>query len=150
MTGSDLTPIRGNVLVQPDPVATHTDGGLLIPETASMPPPMSGIVLRVSDQDSRILRARVGTVAHCLRLLDTHGSAKTCCAQVRDAITDYLRGLANASESSAVKVGDRVVFPMDAGHQLTVGEDLDGSVLVIPQEALLAIVPAASRIEGVV
>lgn len=150
MTGHDLVPIRGNVIVQPDPVATHTDGGLLIPETASMPPPMSGTVLRVSDLDQRLLRSRVATVAHCLRLLDTHGSAKVCCSQVRDAMTDYMRGLANDTDAAAVKVGDRVVFPMEAGHQLTIGEDLEGSVLVIPQDALLAIVPAEASVEATV
>ena len=150
MTSSDLTPLRGNVIVQPDEVEQVTGSGIFIPETASMPPSMSGTVLRVSDLDYRLLRARVATVAHCLRLLDTHGSAHSCCSQVREAMASYMRGLANETDSASVKPGDRVVFPMEAGHQLVVGEDLNGSVLVIPQDALLAIVPSGATIEGVV
>jgi co-chaperonin GroES (HSP10) len=149
MTAGDLSPLRGNVLVRPDETERVTDSGLFIPDTAAVAPSMSGTVLRVSDTDYRLLRARVATVAHCLRLLDTHGSAHACCSQVRDAMTDYMRGLANDSEFASVKPGDRVVFPMESGHQLVVGEDLDESVLVIPQDALLAIVPEQATIEGV-
>jgi co-chaperonin GroES (HSP10) len=150
MTLEHLVPLRGNVLVRPDPAVTTTESGLLLPETAGLPPSMSGVVVRVSDCDYRVLRARVATVAHCLRLLDQIGLEHSCCGRVRDEMTAYMRGLANDAGEGSVKVGDRVVFPMEAGHQLVAGEDVDGSVLVLSQDALLAIVPADVTIEGVV
>lgn len=142
---SRIRPIGHRVVVLPDRAPTQTASGLYLPETTDVPP-MSGIVQAVGDGLERDTRIRARTIARCLSILDdaTIEAATSAEALIlaKEEIGRYLR---SANEQTHIcEVGQRVIFPMEAGHEIVLGEDTENAVVIVAEDSILAVWDAAS------
>ena len=140
-----IRPIGHRVVVIPDAPATETESGIFIPEQYQDTPPMSGIVQTLGDGPVRDQRIRTRTIAHCLSILDdAQREAATSCEALtlaREEMGRYL--VAQADATHVCHVGQRVIFPMEAGHEIIVGESADPMV-VLSEDAILAVYEGAA------
>lgn len=141
----NLRPLGHRIHVKPDAQPTKTEGGLYIPDAiADDVPPMSGIVTRIGNGPYRDQRIRQAAIARCLAILDDaeiEAVSKAECVQLaRDEMSRYMQQLAKGEPT--VQVGDRVVFPMDRGHEIVFGEDTDGAVVILNEDDVLAVYDA--------
>jgi hypothetical protein len=37
------------------------------------------------------------------------------------------------------EAGQRVIFPMEAGHEIVLGEDTEGAVVIVSEDSILAV-----------
>lgn len=151
MTAADLRPLARRVLIAPDRAPTETASGLVIPGSSLQMPPMSGTVLRVGDGGYRERGLRRATVAHCLSILDEAQKEAATSAEAltlaRDEMVRYLQHV--ATDAPVCQVGDHVVFPMEAGHEIVCDELTGNSVLLVSEESLLAVTEPDVSVEGV-
>ena len=107
---------------------------------------MSGVVLRVGDGYLRDRRIRTKTIARCLRLIEDAeaeaAGAVEALVTAKDEMQRYLREAETLASIAAV--GDRVVFPMEAGHELVLGEDADHPLVIVSEDSILAVLDAES------
>ena len=137
-----LRPLGHRIHIKPDAPPTQTASGLYIPDSiADDVPPMSGIVTRIGDGHYRDRRIRQAAIAHCLAILDDaeiEAMSKAECVQLaRDEMGRYMQHVCKADP--IVQVGDRVVFPMDRGHEIVFNEDTDGAVVILNEDDVLAV-----------
>lgn len=136
-----LRPLGHRLLVRPDPAPTHSEGGILIPDVYAVHPPMSGRVIRQGDGSKRDRELRRATIAHCLAILD---EADKEAATGREAILiardELRRYMARAERRHVCEVGDRVLFPMEAGHEIVLGERTEEAVVILDEDSVLAVV----------
>ena len=141
-----IRPLGHRLLIAPDAAATMTDSGIVIPEAYTDTPPMSGVVLRVGDGYLRDRRIRTKTIARCLRLIEDAeaeaAGAVEALVTAKDEMQRYLREAETLASIAAV--GDRVVFPMEAGHELVLGEDADHPLVIVSEDSILAVLDAES------
>ena len=140
-----LKPIGHRIHIKPDAQPTQTEGGLYIPDAiADDVPPMSGIVTQIGNGPYRDQRLRQATIARCLAILDEaeiEAVSKAECVQLaRDEMIRYMQAVAKGEPT--VQVGDRVVFPMDKGHEIVFNEDTDGAVVILNEDDVLAVYEA--------
>lgn len=142
-----ITPVGHRVLVRPDQPATQSEGGILIPDAYRETPAMSGIVLRVGNGYLRDQRMRSVTIARAMGLMDeARADAATGAEAIavwRDLMQRWLREIEACA--SICEVGQRVIFPMEAGHEIVLGEDTDESVVIVSEESILAVYDAAEE-----
>jgi co-chaperonin GroES (HSP10) len=151
MTAADLRPLARRVLIAPDRAPTETASGLILPGSGLQMPPMSGTVVRVGEGGYRERGMRRATVATCLHILDDaqREAASSCEALTlaRDEMVRYMMRV--ATDDPVCRVGDHVVFPMEAGHEIVMDEQTGASVLLMSEESLLAVTEAGVSVEGV-
>src|SRR3990167_671156 len=144
-----MTPIRPlghRLLIVPDQPVEQTTGGIVIPDAYNTPPPMSGIVQAVGSGYLRDRRIRTATIARALSLMvDAQLEAATAAEAIllwKDEMGRYLRDA--AALDSIAEVGQRVLFPMEAGHESVIGEDAEHPLVIVAEESVLAVWDTAS------
>ena len=104
---------------------------------------MSGIVQALGDGPIRDRRLRTRTIAHCMAIVDEAQKEAATYAEAitlaREELSRYLVSQADITHVCAV--GQRVVFPMEAGHEVIVG---DSAVVLLNEESILAVYEGAS------
>lgn len=143
-----LRPLGSRILVTPDAIATETASGFVIPETYRNMPAMSGIVQALGTGPDSHRRIRSVSIARCIaiveELAEQFPEATDYANAVRDGLGRYFAQMTELDHICAV--GDRVVFPMEAGHQIVVGEDTEGAVLVLSEDAVLLVCEPAVEV----
>lgn len=106
-----LKPLGHRILVKPDTPPEATDSGLVLPQDRHHVP-VSGVVMAVGDGPQRDQRIRLAAIARCMALAADCSSPDALAAmrRYRDEIERFDPPLA---------VGDRVVYPVDAGLEIT-------------------------------
>ena len=142
-----VRPLGHRIVVRPDSPVTASEGGIFIPETYQDVPAMSGIVERVGDGAERDTRIRTRTIARCMAILDDAeveaGTPSEAIALAKDELARYLR---DAGEIGHVcEVGQRVIFPMEAGHEIVIGEDTENALVIVSEDSLLAVYDAEEQ-----
>lgn len=139
-----IRPLGHKVLVKPDKPVTQSDGGILIPDAYRDTPAMSGVVTRIGEGYQRDRRIRSVTIARALGLMDEAreeaATGMEAIAVWQDKMQRWLRE-AEACES-VCEVGQRVIFPMEAGHEIVLGEDADEAVVLVSEDSILAVYDA--------
>ena len=140
-----VKPLGHRVVVIPDKPATHTEGGILIPDAFQDMPAMSGVVHAVGDGCERDKRIRARTVARCLSILDDAtieaATPMEALLLAKEEIGRYLRDATDHTEH-ACEVGQRVIFPMEAGHEIVLNEDTENAVVIVSEDSILAVYDA--------
>jgi co-chaperonin GroES (HSP10) len=141
----NLRPLGHRIHIKPDAQPTQTEGGLYIPDAiADDVPPMSGIVTQIGNGPYRDQRIRTAAIARCLAILDDaeiEAVSKAECVQLaRDEMCRYLHNIAKGEPT--VQVGDRVVFPMDKGHEIVFNEDNESEEVILNEDDVLAVYDA--------
>lgn len=143
---SELRPIGHRLLVLPDRPSEHTTSGIYIPDAYNDTPAMSGIVVRVGSGYERDRRIRSAAIARCMAILDDSdveaATGREAVVLAKEEMARYLRD-AGGIESVA-SVGQRVVFPMEAGHELVLGEDSSNAMVLVAEDSVLAVFEGAS------
>ena len=142
-----VKPLGHRLLITPDACVDQTTSGILIPEAYNNIPPMSGIVQAVGCGHLRDRRIRTATIARSLSLMtDAQLEAATPEEAIllwKDEMARYLR---DASQlDSVAAVGQRVIFPMDAGHELVLGEDAEHPLVIVSEDSVLAVYDTAEE-----
>jgi len=141
----EIRPLGHRIVIRPDQPAAASQGGILIPEAYQDMPAMSGIVQAVGDGPERDKRIRARTVARCLSILDDAViEAATPMEAILVAKEEIGRYLRDASDNSthACEVGQRVIFPMESGHEIVLNEDAEHAVVIVSEDSILAVYDA--------
>lgn len=143
----EIRPLRNLIVIQPDPPATETASGFLIPNAIDQPA-MSGRVVALGDGPARDARVRTAAVSRCLTILD---DAAVESATKDDAVSlakaEMQRYLQQATEIEHIcQIGDRVLFPMEAGYEVTISEDEDSTRIFISEDAIVAVCEPSEEI----
>lgn len=143
--GCNVRPLGHRLLIVPDKPVEQTTSGILIPDAYNDTPPMSGIVQAVGSGHLRDRRIRKAAIARCMAIIDDaqveSASAAEALLLAKDEMSRYLR---EAEElESIANVGQRVIFPMEAGHEIVIGEH-EEALVIVAEESILAVWDAAS------
>lgn len=136
-----LRPLGHRIVVLPDRPVTETESGLYIPDAYQDTPAMSGIVQRLGDGAMRDRRIRTASISRCLSILeDAYTNASSgveAFVTARDEMQRYMSDIEDLPH--VAEVGQRVIFPMEAGHEIVFGEDADGAVVIVSEDSILAV-----------
>lgn len=145
----NVRPLGHRIHVKPD--ATHieqTTGGIIVPDAYADVPSMSGTVIALGSGPERDLdrerRVRALAIKDCIDAV-SEADDQFRHPPVTQVILDNLGRMLrldppDAGLSYDVKVGDRVIFPMDAGHEVVIGEDAKGATVILTEDSILAVV----------
>lgn len=140
-----IRPLGHRIVVTPDAPAAQSEGGILIPDAYRDTPAMSGVVQCVGDGYLRDRRMRSVTIARAMSLMDEAregaGTGAEAIATWRDLMQRWLREIEACA--SICEVGQRVIFPMEAGHEIVLGERTDDAVVIVSEDSILAVYDAA-------
>lgn len=115
-----LRPLGHRILVQPDAQPEQSDSGLVLPQDRHHVP-TSGVVVAVGDGPARDAKLRAKVIARCIAIVEELAKTDYQGDNIV-AIQDELRRYKNQAERfDSLTVGDRVVYPVEAG--LTITED---------------------------
>ena len=141
-----LKPLGHRIHVQPDRPPTETTSGLLIPNSAHIPP-MSGTVIALGDGPERDAKLRARLLTRLLDLLheaDVETASKEdALALVRRELSAYVTGL---EPEHLVALGDRVVFGPYSGSDVVLGEDVEHATLILREDDILAVLDPAAEV----
>lgn len=117
-----LQPIGHRVLVQPDEAPEATDSGIVLPQDRDHVP-VSGVIVAVGSGPARDQKIRTATIARCIGIVEDlselHDTNETISA-MDDVLAEMRRYLGQLEKyTGSLTVGDRVVYPVDAGLKLT-------------------------------
>lgn len=117
-----LKPLGNRILVKPDTPETQTDSGLVLPDDRDHVP-VSGIVVAVGDGPARDAKIRAAVISKCIGIVEEIGQLfKGDTSPELDMVTELGRYKNHAETfDSEIHVGDRVVYPVEAGLTLTEG-----------------------------
>jgi co-chaperonin GroES (HSP10) len=142
---NEVRPLGHRLLIVPDRPVTATEGGIVIPDAYNDTPPMSGIVKSVGSGHLRDRRIRKAAIARCMAILDgadiEAATRWEAMALAKERMAVYLRDAEDLE--SIAEVGQRVIFPMEAGHEIVIGEH-EESLVIVAEESVLAVWDAAS------
>lgn len=145
MSYAKIAPLRNNVVIQPDAPKTETESGFVIPEAYRQLAPMSGIVVKLGDGPERDKRIRARAVARCLAILDDAtieaATPDEAIILAKEEIGRYLRDASDHTQHIC-DIGQRVIFPMEAGHEIILNEDSEHAVVIVPEDSVLAVYDA--------
>lgn len=133
------TALGSRLIVKPDPPDETSDGGLILPDDRDHVP-VTGVVVSIGpDGTESNYRARQTAIREALNVVEdaeiSYGPSNAL-AIAREEIARLLGTGAHAD----VSLGDRVVFPVEAGLAMTVdGEDYvviqaDDVCVILPDE----------------
>lgn len=135
-----LRPLGHRVHVRPDTPVTETDSGIVIAPAYADTPPMSGTVIAVGTGPEHDARVRAFAIRDCIKAVSEideqfrHPQATQACL---DELGRLLRQ--EPAPEHEVQIGDRVIFPMDAGHEIVLGEDNAHSTVILNEDSILAV-----------
>lgn len=141
----NLKPLGHRIVIRPDKPVTATESGIYIPEIYQDMPAMSGTVERLGTGPERDKRIRARTIARCLTILDEAEADHppvVALAVFRDEVGRYLRDATDNTDHIA-EVGQRVIFPMEAGHEIVLGERTEETRVIVSEDSILAVYDAA-------
>ena len=138
-----MRPIGHRVLVKPDEQPDATDSGLILPQDHDHIP-VSGTVVAVGNGPARDQRIRQAAISRCLGIIDELFETFPNALEYHNALTDEIgRYKAGVEQMEAyVAVGDRVVYPQEAGLKITE----DGAEYILLNEDDVAVVVADSEV----
>lgn len=134
-----LRPLGHRILIQPDQPDTESAAGLVLPESRDHVP-VSGTVIAVGNGPARDARIRKATITRCMGIIDELAEMGVRDPQEYRAELERYRQQAERFPSD-IAVGDRVVYPIEAG--LTLTED-GATYIVINEDDAVVIVPEAT------
>lgn len=125
-------------MVKPDRRPETTASGILIPQAAYHEPPMSGVVMAVGDWPATLKRIWTRAVKDCIdRIEDADSADASDCAYFGGLLGQLLQEA--PSPEHHVHVGDRVIFPMEVGHEIVLNEDTDEAYVILPEDSIIAV-----------
>lgn len=135
-----LKPLGHRILIRPDKPPETTESGFVIPYAVD-PPPMSGVVVTLGDGPYRERQLKRAVVARCLAILDRadadHGNPELVIREARNEMQAYMASA--EAIGHLVREGERVIFPMAAGHEIVLGENAEDALLVMSEDSILAV-----------
>jgi co-chaperonin GroES (HSP10) len=135
-----IRPVGPRIAVRPDRRPETTESGFIIPQSAYLEPPMSGVVIAVGDWPATMRRIYARAVKDAIERVDEC----ECASSVFDALGNLLHEAPNPEHY--IKVGDRVIFPMETGHEIVFNEDTDDAIVILNEDSVLAVVEAAESV----
>lgn len=141
-----IRPIGCKIAVRPDRQPAETASGFLIPDMTDIPP-MSGIVIAVGNgpaSHARLVKTRATALRDAIEAVDDVAEQFRHPAALQVACENLARLLRSTPAAEhLVQVGDRVFFPMNAGHEVVLGENTDDAVLILDEDAVLGVCESA-------
>ena len=136
-----FTPLKHRILVEPDPAPTQTASGFFIPGGDDIAA-MSGTVTKLGTGPYRDLRIKAAAVAYCLNILDVaFQSASSGTEAIIVARDEMQRYMAREGDSQPdVKLGDRVLFAAEAGHEIVLDELTREAMILLAEDDILAVI----------
>jgi co-chaperonin GroES (HSP10) len=136
-----LRPLGSRILVKPDAPVEQTASGFYIPEAYQHMPAMSGVVQALGVGPERDQRIRVAVIARCVSIIDELADTFHQCGEFADSVRAELgRYRAQTEELGHLcEVGQRVVFPMEAGHEIILNEATDDAVVVLTEDQVIGV-----------
>ena len=136
---SHLRPLGHRLLIEPDAQESETASGLVLPEDRDHVP-VSGTVVAIGIGPKRDQKIRLACISRCMSIVE-----ELATMGIRDP-QDYITEIGRYRDTierfeSPIQVGDRVVYPMEAG--LTVTED--GRTLITMNEDEVVILAAEEQ-----
>ncbi len=112
-----MRPLGHRILVKPDTQPEQTDSGLVLPGARDHVP-TSGVVVAVGDGPTRDARIRAATIARCMAIVEelAHAHPDSLHASAMDELRRYRN---QTARFDSVTVGERVVYPAEAGLKVT-------------------------------
>lgn len=142
-----IRPLGHRIVIRPDQPVTASEGGILIPDAYRDTPAMSGIVQRLGTGAQREKTIRRAAIARCLSILDDAdieaATGREAISLARDEMQRYLQQAEDIGH--LCEVGQRVIFPMEAGHEIVLGENTDDAVVIVSEDSVLAVYDAAEE-----
>lgn len=152
----ELRPLGHRIHIRPDSPVTQTTGGIIIAPAYNDQPPMSGTVIAVGngpEHDIEVARrARAAAIRDCMAVTDEIGETFRHSSEsqlIREELGRLLRCVPTWRSDDAVhevNVGDRVIFPMDEGHEIVIGEDQQQSTVILNEESVLAVCESETQV----
>jgi co-chaperonin GroES (HSP10) len=138
-----IRPVGPRIAVKPDRRPETTESGFIIPQSAYLEPPMSGVVIAVGDWPATMRRIYARAVKDAIdRVEEQIGEPPSAKLMVAcDSLGQLIAEAPNPEHH--VKVGDRVIFPMETGHEIVFNEDTDDAIVILNEDSVLAVVEAA-------
>lgn len=131
-----LKALGHRILIQPDAPEQETASGLILPDSRDHVP-VSGTVVAVGNGPARDAKIRSRVIARCLSIVDE--LAEMGARDPQDYRRELERYKADVERfEPAIVVGNRVVYPMEAG--LTVTEN--GQTYITMNEDEVALIAA--------
>ena len=129
-----LRPLGHRVLIQPDAQESETASGLILPQDRYHVP-VSGTIVAVGSGPARDVTIRARVISRCMGLIEELAQMG-----IRDP-QDYLAALSSYKQrcerfESPITVGDRVVYPVEAGLAITE----DGIAYILMNEDEIAVI----------
>lgn len=141
-----IRPIGCKIAIRPDRPPTETASGFLIPDMTDIPP-MSGIVIAVGNgpaSHARLVKTRATALREAIEVVDEASEQFRHPAALQVASENLARLLRSTPAAEhLVSVGDRVLFPMNAGHEVVIGENTEDAVLILDEDAVLGVCESA-------
>lgn len=106
---------------------------------------MSGIVVALGDGGSqpRTVRVRATAIKACIDIVREVDQTFRHPSATQMALDELGRFLQHEPPVEHVcDVGQRVIFPMEAGHEIVLNEDADGAVVIVAEDSILAVYDA--------
>lgn len=137
-----LIPLGHRVHVKPDSTRIEqTSGGIIVPDVYADVPPMSGTVTALGSGPEHDKRIRTQAIRDCIAAVTEVDETFRHAAPTQAALEELGRVLRlDPDPEHDVQIGDRVIFPMEVGHEIVIDERTQDTVLVINEESILAIV----------
>jgi co-chaperonin GroES (HSP10) len=134
-----IRPVGPRIAVKPDRRPETTESGFIIPQSAYVEPPMSGVVIAVGDWPATLRRVYARAVKDAIDCVNGHPDAGRWSTRY-DVAEDLGKLLMEApNPEHHVNVGDRVLFPMEAGHEIILNEDTDDAIVILNEDSVLAV-----------
>jgi len=135
-----LIPLGHRVHIRPDKPVTETTGGIILAPAYSQQPPMSGTVIAIGLGPAHDVRVRAEAIRDCISVV-SEMDEQFRHSQATQACLDELGRLLRREPTPVhdVEIGDRVIFPMDVGHEIVFGEKSDQSTVILNEDSILAV-----------
>lgn len=132
-------PLRNLIAVRPDPLPDETEGGIVRPGAYAYAPPVSGTVVAIGQGVREATRRRKAIITRCLQIVEDADDAVTkdeAITRIRDGLVGYLR---SDEDVHACAVGQRVIFPPEAGKEVVLGDSEEHTLVMLAEDELLAV-----------
>ena len=136
-----LKPLGHRVHIRPDRPVEQTQGGIIIAPAYADTPPMSGTVIALGEGPKHDRRVRTQAIRDCIAAAEEVAEQfryPACVHVLLENLGHMLR--IDPPAEHDVRIGDRVIFPMDSGHEVVFGEGVDAATVILDEESVLAVI----------
>ena len=136
-----IRPLYNRIVVKPDRRPETTESGFIIPQSVHESPPMSGIVIAVGDWPATLRRIYARAIKDAIERASEAFDCTTAPRAVGDFVAGSLGQLLHQAPNPEhhVTVGQRVIFPMEAGHEIVLNEATDEAYVILNEDSILAV-----------